>query len=160
MDITKIAEEVARDEEGSTFTPHDKHGDPYLGADGAPATITVVGSDSKRVRAVKDAQTRRMLRRQRTRLEPADLRQNRIEVAAAAVIEWTGWEDANGKPLPCTPEHVAELLTVDHILVQVEEEIDRPRNFSTSSSGPSSNGSGTTSNSRSRSRTAEASAST
>ena len=159
MDITKIAEEVARDEEGSTFTPHDKHGDPYLGADGMPATITVVGSDSKRVRAVKDAQTRRMLRRQRTRLEPADLRNNRIEVATAAVIAWSGWE-SGGSPLPCTPDHVAELLAVDHILVQVEEEIDRPRNFSTSSSGPSSNGSGTTSNSRSRSRTAEASAST
>jgi hypothetical protein len=152
MDITKIKEEIARDEEGRTFTPYDKEGNPYLGADGNPATITVVGSDSKRVRAVKDAQTRRLLRRQRTRLEPSDLRANRIEIAAAAVIAWTGWE-ANDKPWPCTPENVAALLEADHILVQTEEEIDRPRNFSSSSAEISSSSSDTRRDSRSPRKT-------
>lgn len=134
MDIAQIAAEVAQDEEVITVTMMQKSGEPYLAADGSDATISVVGADSKRVKAADDAVQRRLLRRRQRRLEPQDLRDNRIAIASAAIMGWHGWESGGGE-WPCVPENAKVLLTADHILVQVEEAVNQPRNFSPKSLG-------------------------
>jgi len=134
MDISKIQAEVAKDETGVVVPINQKSGDPYLAANGTPATVTVVGSESKKYRAARDSISRKMLRGRRTRLEPADLTNNRVEMAAAAVTDWHGWE-AGGKPAPCTPENVkALLMAADHILEQVESGISEHADFFANSS--------------------------
>lgn len=133
MDLSKINEEIARDEQGLVVVIYGKDEEPYLAADGSEATITVLGADSKQVRAVRDRQTRRYLKNSGQKRTPEDLRRNRIEAAAAAVTAWHGWE-SDGQPMPCAPDNVRLLLRADHILVQVEEAIARPRNFTESSS--------------------------
>lgn len=134
MDINKIQVEVAKDENGVVVPINQKNGEPYVGADGKPATVTVVGSESKRYRAARDAISRKMLRGRRSRLEPEDLMRNRVDMAAAGVIDWSGWE-SNGKPAPCTPENVkALLLAADHILEQVESGISEHADFFANSS--------------------------
>ena len=133
MDFAKIADEIAQDEQIATVPIENKNGDPYLASDGSQSTISVVGSESTRVQHAKDVQTRRLLRSTRRKLEPKDLRENRIEIAAAAVVEWHGWE-MNGEAWPCTPENAKKLLGAEHILVQVEEAVSRHSTFFTSSS--------------------------
>jgi hypothetical protein len=88
----------------------------------------VVGSESKQVRRAKDAQGKRLFRERRTKLEPADFQANRVEIAAAAIVDWHGWE-AGGQPLPCTPENARGLLAAEHILTQVEEAVHRHADF-------------------------------
>lgn len=119
MDVSQLDAVIAQDEEGSVIPINQKNGEPYMGADGSPSTITVVGSESKRYRQAKDAIQRRNLRSRASKVEPADLLRNRIELAAAAVIAWNGWEE-EGKPYPCTPENVKRLFRADHIFEQVE----------------------------------------
>lgn len=130
MDISKIKDEVAKDEEGATVTVYQKNGDPYLAADGTtPCTFTVVGDESKRVRQAKDRQTKRVLRDRQREIEPGDLRTNRIELAAAGLIDWSGWE-SDGQPVPCTADNAKTLLgSADHLLEQAEEAIRRHARF-------------------------------
>jgi hypothetical protein len=130
MDITKIAEVVAQSEQGTTSPVYQPNGEPYLAADGkTPCTFTCVGKESKRVKLARDKQTKRMLRDRRGDVEVEDVRQNRVELAAAGLIEWTGWE-ANGAPWPCTPENVATLLdSADHLLEQAERLVDGHARF-------------------------------
>jgi hypothetical protein len=73
------------------------------------------------------------LRARRQKLEPQDLRDNRIELVVAAVTGWHGWEQG-GADWPCTPENVKELMTVPHILAQCEEAMDAGRSFLAKSS--------------------------
>lgn len=131
-DLNSIAESLAQDETGTAVQIDDKQGNPYLAADGSLATITVLGSDAKAVVASRDRIQKRMLRTRATKLEPDDIRRNRIDQAAAAVVGWHGWE-ANGQPLPCTAENVKALLAFNHILEQVEAEVASARGFTMSS---------------------------
>lgn len=117
MDTTKIAEEVAHDEIGYPLPIDQKDGDPYLASDDSPATITITGSDAKKYVHTKGVIQKRYLRA--AKLDPADILQNRIDQAAAAVLDWHGWE-ANGQPIECTPANVKALLSANHILEQVE----------------------------------------
>lgn len=128
-DILSIQNEVAQDEQGVTDVVYQKSNDPYLAPDGVtPCTITVLGSDAKAVRLAKDAVQRKLLQSRRAKLEPADILQNRIEIAAAAVLDWFGWTSGD-TPFPCTRENVRILLSAEHILVQVESLIDRHASF-------------------------------
>lgn len=128
MDITQLNAEVAKDETGVTIEISKKDGTPYLAADGTPCTITVLGSESKRYRDARDLTQRRALHKRRVKLEPADIMRNRIELAAAAITDWHGWE-IGGKEAACTPEHIQTLLKVYHILEQVEEGIESHADF-------------------------------
>jgi hypothetical protein len=135
MKISALKEAVAQDEEGAVLPVEGKDGEPYTAADGTPCTITVVGSESKRMRAAVDRQTRRVLRNQRTKMDPDALRTNRIELAAAAVVAWHGFEDEAGTDVPCTPENVTEVLgAADHVLEQVEAGVRRHASFFAKSS--------------------------
>lgn len=128
MDIGKLDSIIAADEEVADVTITQKSGEPYLAADGTPATIGVVGSESKQYRLGRDKITRKLTRMGRVRFEPEDIRKNRVEQAAAAVVRWHGWE-MNGKDWPCTPENVKLLLAYDHILEQVEYAIASHADF-------------------------------
>lgn len=128
MSTEKLDELLALDERRAEVTIYAKGGDPYLGANGEPSTITVVGSESKRVRDAQRASTKRLIRGRRSKLTPEDMEQNRIAVAAAAVVDWSGWEDGDS-PLPCTPDNVRRLLQVPHILEQVESAVNGHADF-------------------------------
>lgn len=132
MDIQQVAAAVAQDEEGVVVPINGRDDEPYLAADGSPATITVLGSESKKLRQVRDGQFKRLLKH-RGKLEAKDIRENRIELAAAAVVSWSGWT-ANGAPFECTPGNVKALLEHEHILTQVEEGINRHADFFAKSS--------------------------
>jgi len=129
--LNEIKQMVAREDEGVAIPIYQKDGDPYLGADGEQATITVVGSESKRYRDAKHAQYRRMSKRVRSGrsdINPEDIERDAIELAAAAVTGFSGWEDGT-KPLPYTPENVRLLLSFDHIFEQVQAGVQRHASF-------------------------------
>lgn len=134
-DINEIQEEVKLDEEGHDIPISKKNGDPYLYKpdpakdDEVPCTITVLGNDAKKVKAARDSIQRKLLRGRRVKLEPKDLRSNRVAIAAAAITGWKGWTAA-GKDFPCTPENIITLLQSTHILEQVEEGINEHSDFS------------------------------
>jgi hypothetical protein len=131
MELTSLKALREREDEGVVIAIYDKRGDAYTGVDGQPATITVVGSESKKYKDAKHAQYRRMAKRVRSgRSEPSpeELERDAVELAAAAVIGFDGWE-ADGKPLAFTPENVRLLLSFDHILEQVQGGIVRHASF-------------------------------
>lgn len=128
MDINALKSKVAQDDTPVTIPIYQKDGDPYLAADGTPATIDVVGSESKRYKAARTKITKNMLRSRRVRVEPEDLQRNRIAMAAAAVTGWHGWENGN-EPLACTEENIAMLLGIEHVLEQVEAGISAHTDF-------------------------------
>jgi hypothetical protein len=128
MDIKLLQAQVAQDDTPVTIPIYQKDGDPYLAADGTPATIDVVGNESKKYRLARLAVQKQMLRSRRTRVEPEDLQRNRIALAAAAVTGWHGWE-ADGKALEASPENVRALLSVEHILDQVEAGVSLHADF-------------------------------
>lgn len=127
-DIKEVEQQIANDEEGAVVPIFQKNGDPYLAADGSQASVTVVGSESKRYRLARDNATRKMMRRRMSKLEPDDLRKLRVEQASAGVIAWHGWEK-DGKPFPCEPASVELLCRADHILEQIEEGIQKHADF-------------------------------
>lgn len=131
MNIGDLKVRQDRENEGAVIPISDKVGNYYMGPDNEPCTITVVGSESARYRAAKHAQYRRMTKRVRSgRAEPApeELERDAIELAASAVIGFSGWEQ-DGKPLGFTPENVRLLLGFDHILEQVQAGIARHASF-------------------------------
>jgi hypothetical protein len=118
-DIQQIEQQVAQDEESVEVTIFQKDGSPYLAADNkTPATISVIGKESRRYTQALDALTRKMTR-PGYKTTPESIRSNRIAVAAAAVVGWSGWEK-DGKPWSCDPDNVRALLRAEHVLEQVE----------------------------------------
>lgn len=131
MDIQAIHAAVAQEDEGVAVPIYQRNGDPYLAADGTQATITVVGSESKRYRAARHQQYRRISKRVRSGradATPEEMERDALDLAAAAVVGWHGWEDGK-KPLDLTPENVRRLLAYDHILDQVQAGIQRHAGF-------------------------------
>jgi len=129
MKLSDLKEIVANDETGFTFPLLDPNGEPY-GAEGAPITFTVLGTQSKARRKAEDAEARRLLRAGRSQLEPDDIRVRRINLAASCVIAFAGWEDETGAPLAFSSHNVRELLGADErILGQVETAIERHSSF-------------------------------
>lgn len=137
-DITQVEQNVAQQDTPVEVTVYQPNGEPYLAPGSTPeapkhCTITVVGSESKRYRQAEHAIQRRNLRSRKPTIDPADLRRNRIDQAAAAVTAWFGWEK-NGAEWPCEFENVQELLKHDHILRQVEAAIAGHADFFKSNS--------------------------
>lgn len=122
MDISKLSTVVALSEEPKTVIIYQPSGEPYRGSDGKPSTITHTGPESAAYRAAKDKGLRRQLRARRTKMEPEDVLRSRIELAAAPVTAWTGWENGT-TAAECTPQNVQALLRVEHILTQLEESV-------------------------------------
>jgi hypothetical protein len=138
MDMKKLAELVAQDEEVVDIPIFQKNGDPYLGLDGEPSTIGVVGTESKQYMAAEDAHRKRLFSMMRKRggqaIDPTVARQEDIKVVLAACVRWSGWDDGK-KDLPFTTEAVRELLQFRHIFDQVKAGIDGHADFFTHSSG-------------------------
>jgi hypothetical protein len=134
-DIQRTIDTVlAADEQPATVTIYQPDGEPYLAGDGSPATMDVLGAESKKVRAAQDKNLRRYVRSRGRGQHEADIaRQGRVERATAAVVAWHGWE-IDGQPAPCTPEHLETVFRAQHILEQVEEAITEHARFFTKSS--------------------------
>lgn len=122
MDLKAIKEIVASDEVVKDVTIYQKSGEPYLGLDGKPSTMGIVGSESQSYRDEKAALTRDALQAgRRSRMNDKDVTTNRIRLAACCVKRWSGWDDGTND-LPCTRDNVMALVgAADHILEQVEE---------------------------------------
>lgn len=130
-----IQTEIAQDEEIVDVPIFKKDGSPYLAPDGeTQCTIGVRGSDSKKVKTARDANQRKLLRDRRTKMTPEELRANRTTVAAAAIARWQGWTSGDDGAFDCSPENVRAMLSVDHILEQVEEGITGHADFFAKSS--------------------------
>jgi hypothetical protein len=130
MKLSTLKTAVARSEDAAIIPLLDETGEPYLASDDSPVTVSVVGSESKRSRDARDKQTKRVLRDRVTKLDPADLRTNRIELATAGVIAWHGIEAEDGSAIECTPANVREFLgAAEHVLTQVEDGIARHARF-------------------------------
>lgn len=150
---------VARAEEGSTFVVLDRTAKPnedgefppLLGADGAPATITVMGDDSpmarrlgyhrraaQQTRAMTIALSGKKKQYEETPDEIAAQDQAEIDKAVALTKGWTGFEGDDDQPLPCTAEHVRLLYEQDpDILAQAIEHIRNRARFFGHTSTPS-----------------------
>lgn len=143
---------------GTTFTPQlptlSAHGEyePIRGADGTPATITLLGADS--------AVAKRLTRQQRATLQnrmagmafsgkkqdgltESDIEAQEaydLDLVVACTVAWTGFEDDDDAPLPCTEAHVRALYEAAPYLVDqaLRHLRDRSRFFgpSLSPSGP------------------------
>lgn len=108
-------------------------GEPYKALDGTDSTISVVGSESRRMRKWEEAERERMKVGGFNRTDDAERRVARV---VAAVTAWHGW-DADGADLPCTPDNVRALLSSEgavHILRQLETGIAGHSLFSSASS--------------------------
>lgn len=130
-DFSAIQEASKLDERVADIPIYQKNGDPYLAADGTPATIGVTGSDAKAYKLEKQNVQRELIRQGKKQMEPADIERRRIRMASAAIQRWHGWE-ANGKPFDCTKDNAKALLSIEHILEQVEEGITGHASFFTS----------------------------
>lgn len=122
MNIDGLAKLAEQDDEGAVVTIYQRDGEPYRAEDGTDATVTVVGTESKQYRDAKLAQSRKLFKRARSGardMTPEEAEAGAQRLAAAAVIDWHGWE-ADGKPLACTPDNVLKILKFPHIFEQVQ----------------------------------------
>jgi hypothetical protein len=98
--------------------------EPLRGADGAPATITLRGIDSPTAKRLQYEQraAASVAAAARASEDGSDaalytvtvddietLIANTIALLVALTVDWTGFEDDAGAPLPCTPEHARAL---------------------------------------------------
>lgn len=127
--LNELKAQQASEDQGATITIYQKGSqEPYTGKDGAPATVTVVGSESARFK-----EHRRKLIRSRSRnarpMTADETEMFVLQELAGAVIAWSGWEDEQGAPLPCTGDNVCKLLAWDHIYNQVNNAVHGPASF-------------------------------
>ncbi len=134
MKLGAIDAVVAESEREATITITRPDGEPYRAADGTECTITFTGDQSRTYRAERERIRRRALNSRKSKVDPKDVDRNRIDIAAAAVTRWSGWEGDDDQPAACTPENVKRLLKAEHILVQLEEGIASHSDFFTSAS--------------------------
>jgi hypothetical protein len=129
MDIARIDEIIAQDDELAVIPIYQKNGDPYLASDDkTPCTISVYGPESKAAKKAKRVEWRKLSKRAGQTVEVEEYDASRLEKAAALVADWSGWE-SNGQPAECTPQNVKALLAAEHILAQVEAGIARHAAF-------------------------------
>ena len=115
-DIQGVKRKIAQADEIADIPIVDEAGEPYLGADGKPSTIGVLGQDSQTFKRALEDHSRRVAKLSRAEQHKVDWRR---ATAVCAVQRWSGWEDGT-TPLPPTPENVDALLRALHILEQVE----------------------------------------
>lgn len=135
-DITGLATEKDGDSIGTTVVMKDRGGEPYVGEDGKPATMTILGEFAEPCQQAIKASRRRFLKQVRTNpneLDPDN--EASIALGVAAVVAWSGWT-LDGQSAPCTPENVRRALTAAPWLrLQVSAVVENPKVFSKSSSG-------------------------
>lgn len=136
--LDQIRANVAASETAVTVTIYQPDGEPYEAPestkeDPVPATIDVLGSESKAYEREEKAIQRRNIRSKKPVLDAADLHRNRLDQAAACITAWHGWTNA-GAALECDAENKRVLLSHKHILQQVEAGIHGHADFSRSSS--------------------------
>lgn len=139
--IEQVKEQVERQETSITRTIFGLDGEPYLGLDGSPSTISVVGAESRRMKEWEKAEREKIKSLGFIPTGESAERKRRIDRAAHAVTGWSGW-DRDGQELPCTPENVRALLSAvvdgrwigEQILRQLEAAIDGHGLFSKASS--------------------------
>lgn len=132
-DLRQAQEQVEAQENPVEVPIYKPNGEPYEAPDGTQCTISVLGSESKQARRADDINARRILRAQRRKLEPDDIRRNQLEKATALVTGFHGWEE-DGQPLEFSKDNVRKLLAYDHILDQVQTGIDAHADFFTTAS--------------------------
>lgn len=84
-----------------------------------PLVFHVLSRHSQKVQAVVNRQAKANARR-RSDLSAAELYQQRVERAMAALVGWTGLE-SQGQPVPFSPDVAHAILADPHYLEQVEE---------------------------------------
>lgn len=124
-DLKDVAKTVERSNEIVDIQIKDEHGELYVDGAGTPATIGVVGLDSKHYRAETEALGRRVARMPKVEQERVDWRRG---LAACGVVRWSGWSDGD-TPAECTREHVEQACRAGHILDQVETGIKEHARF-------------------------------
>lgn len=87
--------------------------------DSTPLVFQVLSRHSKNVQRVVNSQAKANARR-RSDLSAAELYQQRVDRAMAALVGWTGLED-DGQPVPFSPDVARAILADPHYLEQVEE---------------------------------------
>lgn len=148
---------------GTPFTPTyptvgpDGEYPPILGADGAPASITLLGADSEVARRLTRQQRAHLQNRmaalaftgkQQAALSELDIAEQEahdLEIVIACTVDWSGFEDDDDHPIPCTPENARRLYeSAPYLVDQAMRHLrDRARFFapsSTPSGEPSSTG--------------------
>lgn len=128
---------VARANAGTTFSPTYPALDadtgkyaPILSADGTPATLTMLGSDSdiaKRLNRQQRATLQNRLSAMAFRGEKqeglteddlAAQEAHDLEIVIACTVAWTGFEDDDDDATPCTPETVRAVYESAPYLVE------------------------------------------
>lgn len=118
-DLKFIAESLAHRDNPVTVKINDRQGQPYLGLDGNPATIDVVGEEGLLYRRRMESLVQRS--DELFTAAAADVPQldrNEILSIAAGVVGWTGW-DINGHPAELNDVNLIGLLLNRHIRLQL-----------------------------------------
>lgn len=117
-----------RAEAGAVLTVQDPANpeQPLLGADGAPATLTLLGTDSSVAKRFQQARAALMQSRlyasafsakgktadASPEVTPADVAEQEeaeLDLLVALTTAWSGFEDDEGVPVLCTPDTVRAL---------------------------------------------------
>lgn len=107
---------------------------PLFLPDGTPTThrIRIRGVDSDAFRAAFADSKRRLLElaqsKDKSALDSANADEERLTLIASLVISWT-FTDKEGKPLPCTPEAVRNLLREAPQLVEAIDQLASRRSL-------------------------------
>lgn len=117
-------------------------GTPLTDRDGNAVTITVLGADSDRYRAMTRAQVKRRLERladSSGKPTAGDVEAADAESLDVLVAVTTGWENVRtpeGSPIDCTPDAARALYTRYPVIAeQVDRFVGRRENFLLASSG-------------------------
>lgn len=112
---------IAQENEGTVVHLQNVRGEPIMDGD-KPVTVRIAGSYSAPYRKTQAAQTQRLLNKRRQKFTEEEFAANRAELVAACVLEWSGIDGEDGKPLPCTPINALKLVTdLPHVRDQLEE---------------------------------------
>lgn len=129
--LKDITASVEAHEKGVPIPIYDANAEPYLALDGTPATITVLGAESRKLRKAQEDYDRER-RKKHPFGSPGDGSDHELEKIVMAVVDWHGWDDGK-KDLPCTPENVRAILgapEAEHILRQVRRGVQAHGLFS------------------------------
>lgn len=90
-------------------------GDILKGKDGQPVTLTLLGPDSDKYRAMTRAQVRKRFSRMSASDAAKDTfaedEADALEILVACTVDWSGILTTKGEPIPCTPETVRALYS-------------------------------------------------
>lgn len=102
-------------------------------------SVTIASYKSERVKKVQRRLANAAMREQRRNPKKAatvdEVEEKAMDIMAAAVIDWSGFE-RDGKPLPCTPENVRAVLTdpdMDFVAEQIDKAAEDDQAFTTAS---------------------------